>query len=506
MLRPIRRPALAMRRRRAPSLPLSTPSLLDSITRTTAGLRRHSRGVRAAGLLLALGAGWAGTAAAQADSLAARGSAAEDGYAAFYARHPWVPRLLGAQFTYIGQDLRPFAAAYSGPNSLTDRGDFEGTHTYGVYVGASPLRTLQVYVDAEMARGAGVGHAVGLAGLNNGDVIRQGSIDLGMGPYLARAFLRYVLPLGRGRDTVERGLDAMPGPEPTTRLQVELGKFALSDYLDLNRYANSTRTQFENWGLWNNTAWDFAADTRGYTNGLLVGYVSPAWMVQLSGTQMPTFANGNIFDGDLRHAYAINGELTVRPQGPSPFGTAVRLLAYLNRGRMGIYRAAIDRAHGAFPSIVADDRKGRAKYGFGLNVEQPLADSGNTGLFARLGWNDGRTEDFVFTEADRHASLGVQLAGAGWRRPSDRLGLAVLVHGLSGDHAAYLAAGGLGFLLGDRRLDYGPEEILEAYYRFVVPRLAWCDLSPDYQFVDHPGYNRARGPAHVIGIRLHLHY
>ena len=427
------------------------------------------------------------------------------GIEGFYDRHPWVPRVLGAQFTYIGQQLFPLHADYSGPHSLTTKGDFEGTHTYGVYVGSRLAGWLQAYVDFEMARGAGVSHATGLAGLTDGDVIRQGSVDLSKGPYLARVYLRYFLPLGRGTDTAARGQDQVPGVEPSTRIEVKAGKFALNDDFDLNRYANTTLYQFENWGLWNNTAWDFAADTRGYTNGVVFGYVSPRWMLKVAAVQMATFANGNVFDNDLAQAYALNAELTVRP---SASGTVVRLLAYDNRGRMGVYRDAIDIAmqDHTIPDIVADDRKGRAKYGFGLNLEQPLADSGNTGVFLRLGWNDGRTEDFVFTEADRHLSAGLQLAGTGWHRADDRVGVALLVHGLSGDHAEYLAAGGLGFLLGDGRLTYRTEDIAELYYRFAIPVLTSCQVTPDYQLILNPGYNRDRGPAQVAGIRINVHY
>jgi high affinity Mn2+ porin len=419
--------------------------------------------------------------------------------------HPWLPRLLAAQFTYIGQDLPRFNSRYTGVNSLTPRGDFEGTHTYGLYLGSEVARNFQIYVDGEMARGAGVSHASGLAGLTDGDVIRQGSVDLGQAPYLARAYARYLIPLGTGRDTVDRGQDQLPGTQPTRRIEIKAGKWALNDDLDLNRYANTTRYQFMDWGLWNNSAWDFAADTRGYTNGFLVGYVSPGWALKLAAVQMPTIANGNTFDGDLTHDYSVNAELTVRP-GRS--GTVMRVLAYDNRGRMGIYRDAIEaaKARGSTPDIVADDQKGRTKYGFGFNLEQPVADSGNTGVFLRLGWNDGKTEDFVFTEADRTVSGGLQLAGNTWRRPDDRLGIAALVDGLSEDHKDYLAAGGIGFLLGDGRLRYGTENIIEVYYRFQVPHVSFVEISPAIQHIQNPGYNEDRGPVYVYTIRLNLHY
>jgi high affinity Mn2+ porin len=423
----------------------------------------------------------------------------------FYDRYPWFPQLVGAQFTYIWQDLPPFHASYSGRLSLLNTGDNEGTHTYGVYLGSRLTSWVQLYTDFEMARGSGVSHAYGLAGLTDGDVIRQGSVDLGQGPYLARAYARFMIPLGKARDTADRGQDQVPGPEPSRRIEIKAGKFALNDDFDVNRYANTTRYQFMDWSLWNNTAWDFAADTRGYTNGMLVGYVSPRWSVKVAASQVSTFSNGNVFDGDIPHAYALNAELTWRPDTT---GTVLRFLAYENHARMGIYRDAINiaKARDTTPCIVCDDARGRIKYGFGLNMEQPLADSGNTGVFLRAGWSDGKTEDFEFTEVDRTVSSGLQLAGNLWHRPTDRFGIAGVLEGLSKDHKDYLAAGGVGFLIGDGKLRYGSENIVEAYYRFQPPYLTFVQITPAIQHVDHPGYNEDRGPLYVYTIRVNLHY
>jgi len=415
----------------------------------------------------------------------------------------WLPRLLGAQVTVIDQHLRPFHAPYSGPQSLRSDGDTESSQTYGVYLGSRLTDHLQAYLDVEMARGAGISKATGLGGITNGDIIRQGTADLGKGPYLARGFLRYLIPLGAAGATEEktRAMDQLPGREPAVRIEIKAGRFALSDDFDVNRYADSTRTQFLNWGLFNNTAWDFAANTRGYTNGLFVGWVHPGWTLRAGSFQMPTQANGNVFDDDIRRARGDNLELTLNP------GSAiVRLLAWRNEARMGRYEdaVALARLQSTRPDIEADDRPGRTKYGFGLNAEKPLADDGETGVFARLGWSDGRNESFAFTEVDRHASACVQIAGRSWGRADDRLGIALLWHGLSEAHRNYLAAGGAGFLLGDGHLRYGPEEISEVYYRAALP---WgFHIGPDLQLIRHPGDNRDRGPATVLGLRVDARY
>ena len=414
-----------------------------------------------------------------------------------------MPQVLGTQITVIGQRLGPFDAPYSGPMSLTGGGDHSLSHTYGLYLGARIAPTLDGYLDVEMARGSGISHASGLAGVTNGDVLRQGTADLGNGPYVARAFLRLSLPMGAARDTVSRGIDQLADAVAQRRIDVVAGKLAASDIFDVNRYANSTRTQFLNWGLFQNTSWDFAADTRGYTNGVALAWITPRVSLRAGSFQMPRQANGNVFDSDLRRARGDNVELAV---ALLPAGGIVRLLAWQNHARMGDYREALARAQatGTTPDIAADDTPGRSKRGIGLNVEQPLADGGETGVFLRAGHADGTTESFAFTEVEGHVSAGLQLAGNHWRRPLDRAGLAVLRHTINAAHQAYLAAGGIGFLLGDGALLYGPESFLEGYYRAQLG--PYIQLGPDVQYVRNPGYNRDRGPAWVSSVRAALHY
>ena len=422
---------------------------------------------------------------------------AQDGSAA------WQPQVLGTQLNAIGQSLAPFSSAYSGPMSLVSTGDHSLSHTYGLYLGARLSARLEGYLDVEMARGSGISHASGLAGVTNGDVLRQGTADLGNGPYVARAYLRFSQPRGLARDTVQRAQDQLAGTMARERIQVDAGKLAASDYFDVNRYANSTRTQFLNWSLFNNTAWDFAADTRGYTNGVVVAWITPQWAARAGSFQMPTQANGNRFDPELDRARGDNAELTLNML---PDGGVIRILGYVNHARMGDYQLALDlaRASGARPDIVVVDRPGRIKKGWGINLEQPIADAGETGVFARLGWDDGKTESFAFTEVDEHASIGAQVAGGQWSRDADRVAVAYVRHGISDVHRAYLAAGGTGFLLGDGALTYGPEQFVEGYYRLQLgPAI---QASPDLQYVRNPGYNRDRGPAWISSLRINVRY
>jgi len=226
--------------------------------------------------------------------------------------------------------------------------------------------------------------------------------------------------------------------------------------------------------------------------------------------RMPEFANSQTLVGSLRNARGENLELTLAPWRN---GTIVRALLYHNTAAMGIYDQALASAvaTGAVPAIAADNRPGRHKSGFGINMEQPLAAEGETGVFARLGWNDGKAESFAFTEVDNEVSAGGQLSGAHWGRRDDHFAVALVSEGLSAPHREYLAAGGAGFLLGDGRLSYRREEVVEMYYRLqVTPSIARqpvkVQLSPDFQLIHNPGFNAARGPARFWAIRLHLEY
>jgi len=413
----------------------------------------------------------------------------------------WFPRILGAQATVIDQGVLPFHGPYRDANSFKANGDNQISQTYGLYLGSQLTTRLQFYFDVEMFRGAGISNATGLGGLTDGDVIRGGSVQLAKTPYVARAYFRYVFPLSSETERAEPAMDQLPGPEPMRRVEMKLGRFANNDDFDQNRYANSTRTQFLNWSLWNNTAWDFAADTRGFSYGILLAWVNPTWVLRVGSMMMPTLANGNTMDDHVWNARGDNVELTLRP---TSWGTVVRLLGYVNQARMGIYRDAITKAQetGTTPDIARDDHPGRIKWGIGFNLEQPLADEGETGVFARLGWNDGKTETFVFTEVDRLATVGLQLSGVNWGRPKDVVGISYAFDGLSPEHRRYLERGGAGFVLGDGKLNYALEQILEVYYRFQL--LRYVQTSLDYQFIQNPAYNRDRGPVHVFGLRLHV--
>ena len=414
---------------------------------------------------------------------------------------------LGLQATLIDQNLFRFRSKYQGTNSLKSRNENEKSDTYTLYLGLRLNPSFEFFINPEMARGNGISEALGLAGFTNGDVIRNPT--LGMDPYLGRYFVRITLPTGKKTDleAINAGENQILGKRPKNRLVISAGKLGASDIFDQSGYANSTRTQFMNWSLLNNGAYDYAADTRGYTQGVAVEWIHPKWSVRFGSFQMPTEANGATLSIDFQHNRGDQIEVELHPElfkKQSPL--VVRLLAYRNLARMGDYRESLQLAqqNGAVPDITATRKRDRIKYGFGLNFEQPLGDSDGTALFGRFGWDDGATESFAYTEIDRTMCLGLQISGKKWHRSEDRLSFAVVQNDLATVHKQYLERGGQGFLLGDGALNYGSERIFESYYSYQL--LQSLALAVDYQFIANPGYNRDRGPLSVLSARVHLEF
>src|SRR5450755_1576046 len=226
-------------------------------------------------------------------------SADEDLSGAAAANSHW-PRLLGEQYTFVLQNQSTLHSPYAGPLSLDSKGDTQPTHTIGFYLGWALTDWAQLYVDTEKFMGAGVSGATGLGGLTNGDVVREGASNLPKTFYLARTYLRFMLPLGPALAKIAAAQDQIAGTEAQSRLELKVGRLAVNDDFDKNRYAGSTRTEFMNWSLWANTAWDYAADTRGYTNGVMLAYLGPVWSLRYGAYLMPVHANGQELEASLR--------------------------------------------------------------------------------------------------------------------------------------------------------------------------------------------------------------
>jgi high affinity Mn2+ porin len=412
---------------------------------------------------------------------------------------------LSGQVNFIPQGHGAFPALYSGPNSLNPKGEIRASRIFTLYTAARLTNSSDIVFDLEEASGNGISNSLGLAGYSNIDVVRvpgQGT-PLSAAPYVARAIFRYVFPLSRETEEAESGPLGVLRSLPLRRLELRAGKFALADFLDVNDVGSDSHVQFMNWTVVNNGAWDFAADTRGYTYAAMLEYDDGAWAIRFAEALMPTVANGISLDGDLKRARAENLELELHPSLLAKQPAQVRLLAYVNHANMGDYREAVDLfLEGKTPRPIVEDtrRLGRVKYGFGVNLEQPL--SANLRIFGRFGWNEGRHESFAYTEVNQTFAFGADYAGARWHRRHDKVGGAFVTNGVSADHREYLKLGGLGFLLGDGTLTYGRENIFEGYYNAHFWRGIYGAL--DLQHIANPGYNRDRGPVLVPALRLHI--
>jgi len=399
-----------------------------------------------------------------------------------------------------------FPAQYSGTNSLTNWEQSATTHVLTLYTGYELTHTTEVFADLEDATGSGIGNANGLAGYSNLDSVRiADGVALSKSPYLARLMLRQIIPLTSEREDADRDEFHLANSLPARRIEFRLGKFDLADFFDINTWGSDSHLQFLNWTVDNNGAYDYAANTRGYTNGALLEYDDHWWTVRFAEALMPKTANGQFLDADIARARAENLELETRGKRIAHRQGTVRLLSYLNHANMGNYEDAI-RAflddETTTPDIIATRRQGRHKYGFGLNFEQHI--TAELGVFGRLGWSDGRNESYAYTEDDRTAELGAFSAGSLWHRRSDRAGLAFVGNGIVAAHRQYLALGGHGFVLGDGALTYGHEKILETYYTAHLWRGFF--ISYDFQHINNPGYNQARGPAPVSSFRFHTEF
>lgn len=403
-----------------------------------------------------------------------------------------------AQATVITQYHDYFPAQYSGPNSLLQKEDAKTSVTGTLFMGLRlPWQGGQFYFDPEIAGGEGFSNVEGIASFPNGDISHIGSVD--PEPYVARAYLQQVIGLGGDQEKVDTGENQLAGYQDSKRITIWLGLFSATDFFDNNTYSHDPRSQFMNWSLMDDTAWDYPADTRGYTTGGVIEYNQPNWAIRYGAFQEPKDANGGTLDPKFPQAIGNALELEERWTLKDQPGV-VRFLSFANIADMGNYRQAIaDAGPGGIPNVTLT-RSYSTKWGFSISAEQAI--NPDLGIWGRGGWNNGQTESWAFTEVDDLGSLGISLKGTSWHRANDVFGFAGAIAGLSDAHKDYLAAGGLGFVLGDGRLTYAPEEVLETYYNCQIADGIF--ITPDAQFINNPGYNSDRGPVGVIGIRVHL--
>jgi high affinity Mn2+ porin len=370
------------------------------------------------------------------------------------------------------------------------------SHTTTLYLGMRINKSLELYFNPEVSGGKGISGAVGLGGFSNGETFRIGSAKPAL--YPARIFLKYTYNLSEPDIYIPNAQNQIAGKIASERIFVILGKFGIADYFDNNSCTHDPRQQFCNWALMNSGAWDYPADTRGYTSGFLLGYCKNDFEVQLSGVLEPERANGLMMDTRINKAHGLAIEVNQAYQILGKHGQTGFLL-FLNKARMGSYNDAVNLGFDSL-DLAKTRMYSRIKFGFALSVSQTCSESGQA--FLRFSWNDGKTETWAFTEIDRSIALGYSVAHLIFSDRIDEAGIALVVNRLSGIHEQYLEKGGTGFMIGDGQLNYATENILETYYKIAIREV--LSLSADYQFIIHPAYNKDRGPVHVFGLRAHI--
>jgi high affinity Mn2+ porin len=406
------------------------------------------------------------------------------------------------QNTDIVQGYPGYSASYTHPgyNSLPTGGETRETVSLDLTAGVRLWAGAEAHIDGLLWQGFGVNNTLGVDGFPNGEAFRLGTDVPNVN--IPRLFVRQTIGLGGETEAIADDQFDLASQVDSSRITITAGKFTPKDIFDNNAYANDPRTQFMNWALMANEAWDYPADSLGYITGLAVEWNQPGGTLLHGFFQMPRASNGTALDGHVLEAWGMVTEWERRYILGTHPGT-IRFLAFLNHADMGSYQSAINLAAGTGqPADVDATHEYRYKYGFGLNWEQEIIK--NVGVFSRVGWSDGQNQGWVFSDVDRAVSLGLSVKGEAWHRPGDTVGLAGVANGLSQVHQEYFAAGGTGILAGDGALDYRWEKILETYYDCLVWKTLHAAL--DYQFVENPAFNRARGPVSFFGARVHWEF
>ena len=400
------------------------------------------------------------------------------------------------QATLVVQGVGGFASPYIGPNSLAPK-QVKETADATLFLGARPWAGGEIWVNPEIDQGFGLSNTLGVAGFPSAEAYKVGRSN----PYfrLQRLFVRQTIGLGGAQEAVAPGPNQLGGMRDTNRIVITAGKFGVGDIFDSNAYAHDPRSDFLNWSAVDAGTFDYAADAWGYSTGAAIEYYQGAWTLRVGAFNLSKVPNGETLERDFSQ-FQLDAEIEHRHSIAGHPG-AVRVTLFRNHGRFSRYDDALALAAATGgPIDLALTRRPMTRIGVHFNLEQEL--TGTLGVFARAGIADGAIEPYDFTDIDRTAQIGALLHGAGWGRKDDRIGLALIANGISAEHRHFLASGGIGVLVGDGKLpDAGAEEIAELFYAVrITPAF---EATVDAQHIANPGYNRERGPANVLALRLH---
>ncbi|MGD0192211.1 MAG: carbohydrate porin [Rhizomicrobium sp.] len=401
------------------------------------------------------------------------------------------------QTTFTDQFHPAFTSPYRGTNSLDPGSRGDETFDLTIFAGMRLWRGGEAYVNPEVDQGFGLSDTYGVAGFPSGEAYKIGDTH----PYvkLPRLFIRQTFDLGGEVQRTDPGANQLGGTRTADNLIITIGKISVPDIFDANTYAHDPRHDYLNWTILDAGAFDYAADSWAYTYGGAAEWTQSWWSLRTGLFDLSKVPNMPHLETGFRQ-FEIDAEAEERH---TLFGHdgRLKLLGFINRGRMGDYNDAIAlglKTHTTPNTALV--RNYASRPGASLNFEQHLA--GDLGMFARASINDGSKETYEFTDVNQSVSAGLSLNGNSWSRASDTVGAGAVANGISDSAQHYFAAGGLGILIGDGRLPhYSTENILETYYSAQLTK--WVTASADYQLVLNPAYNPQRGPVSVLGARLH---
>ena len=428
---------------------------------------------------------------------------AQDAAAAPEQAEPEAPEswAVHGQFTNVWQLQPAFHSPFQGAQSLSPAANGRETVDATLYLGIRPWQGAEIWINPEMDQGFGLSNTFGVAGYVSGEAYKLGANV----PYyqMPRGFFRQTIDLGGETEKVEPDLNQLGGSQTANRIVLTIGKYSVADIFDTNKYAHDPRNDFLNWAIIDQGAFDYAANAWGYTYGAAAEWYQDWWTIRAGlfdlSVQPNSIALDNRFISQAQFVTELEERHTLWDQPGK-----LKLLYWLIRGNLGTYTdaLALAAATGQTPSTAAV-RSYRSKAGIGLNLEQQIAD--DLGVFARASLSQGNVEEVDFTDINQSVSVGLSLTGTRWGRSDDTVGLAGVVNQISHQAKEYFAAGGMGGIIGDGQLPHaGPEQIIEIYYSLAVFRFA--HVSVDYQFVNNPAYDVARGPVSVFGVRLHAEF
>ncbi len=409
---------------------------------------------------------------------------------------------LSGQSNLIFQAHTGFHSPYSGPNSFRGYGESATSIANTLFTGARLLRFSELIASADVEDGRGLSDALGIAAYVNADVIDP---DLTNKFYLSRFFFHQTIPIAADRITQDPNPFYLQPWIPRQRFEVVFGKISLLDYFDVNEVGSDPHLQFTNLAIGNAGTYEYGGDGHGYTIASMISYSGPRYGLRFAEALLPKITNTNELNYNLRDSREENLEFDCTTYPLRGYVTHFRTLMFINHADLGNYREADDAYLAGVdptPDITLHRHPGTIKPGFDINLEQDLPR--NFRAYFRYGWNHGLYESFTFSEMNNAVSFGGDLSGDAWHRKYDRIGSAVVNSGLARYHREYLALGGIGFMLGDGALSYGREIASESYYTAHV--VGGLYLAAQLSFVNNPGFNRARGPVIIPGLRAHIDF